>query len=563
MFLKAYGCALLCVFYMTGALAHTPLPADRELSRERQERLLQEQQRRLDSLETLPGKELSRPGLPADDSDDCLQVESIELKGAHLLSARQQAILLQPFMQQCLTASDLNALLSAITDAYLKRGYVTSRAYLPAQDLSAAVLQIQVIEGRLESIDGGGLSSALELAMSSPAGLGEPLNVRELEQLIDQLSRLPSRQLNLELTPGQEVGGSHLRLQGQKLKAWRVAFNRHNDGQRSTGEQQWGLNVAWDSPLGLADQLSLHGGGNQANDRYKHSTNQGLTYSLPYGWWTFRYLYNHSTYRTKTQGQGFSFVLDGVSSTQTLTAERVLHRDAVSKTALSLGLKHLRSRNSLDKHRLDISSQRLTEQQFGFNHGRRIGSALVNFDVGYQRGTGALDAQGAGHPKRGQPVARHHKYTFTASYLQPFRLFDESLSFDSLFSAQRSEDVLFNPQRLSLGGLYSVRGFKEQSVSGDSGYYLRNQLRWTRAVTWPWLQVLLQEYSLTAAYDMGAIRDDKYNHQQSGRLASHAVELRARGPHLAASISTAHSLSRPAALKRKEHPVYFQFDVFF
>ncbi len=47
---------------------------------------------------------------------------------------------------------------------------------------------------------------------------------------------------------------------------------------------------------------------------------------------------------------------------------------------------------------------------------------------------------------------------------------------------RRSEDVLFSPQRISLGGNSSVRGFKDQTLTGDSGGYWRNQLRWRRAV---------------------------------------------------------------------------------
>lgn len=563
MLLRAYRCVWLSFLCVSSAVAQIQLPLDRELAQERQERLLQEQQRRLDELQALPAPALSVPSLPADDSSACLDVQSIELNGAHFLSVRQRTALTQPFTGQCLSASDLNRLLSEITNAYLQRGYVTTRAYLPPQNLENGVLQIQVIEGRLEGIEGAGISSAREISMSSPARVGERLNLRELEQLVDQLSRLPSRPVSVQLTPGSEVGGSRVILQGQKLKPWRVALNRHNDGQRSTGEQQWGLSLAWDSPLGLADQLTLRGSGDAVSDRYKHSATHGLSYSVPLGWWTLNYFYNHSYYRTKTYGRGFSFVLDGVSTTQALMAERVLHRNAVSKTAFSIGLSHLRSRNYLDNYRLDISSHRLTEQQLSFNHGRRIGSAFVNFDLGYQRGSGALDAQSAARPRQGEPVARHKKYTVNASYLHPFQLFGERLSFDSVFSAQRSEDVLFSAQRLSLGGLYSVRGFKEQSVSGDSGYYLRNQLRWTRPVTMEWLRPLVQEYSLAAAYDIGAIRGDRYNHESRGRLASHAFELSARGKHMALSMTAAHSLSRPKAIERKERPVYFRFDVFF
>lgn len=563
MFLRAYGCALLFIICVSSAVAHTSLPADREFSRERQERLLQEQQRRLDDLQSLPGPTLSTPNVFEEGSSACLQIDIIELNGAFGLSVRRRAKLLKPFVGQCLAANDLNRLLSDITNAYLKQGYVTTRAYLPAQDLQDRVLHIQVIEGRLESIDGADISSALEASMSSPARIGERLNLRELEQLIDQLARLPSRQVSMELAPGEKVGGSHVLLHGQKLKPWRVALNRHNDGQRSTGEQQWGLNLVWDSPLGFADQLSLRGSADAVSDRYQHSATHGFSYSVPYGWWTFNYFYNHSYYRTKAQGQDVSFVLDGVSTTQALTAERVLHRDGVSKTALSVGLNHLRSRNYLDNQRLNVSSQRLTEQQISFNHGRRVGPAFINLDLGYQRGIGALDAQRAGHPQAGEPVARYNKYTVTASYLHTFQLLGERFSFDSVLSAQRSEDVLFSPQRFSLGGLYSIRGFKEQSVTGDSGYYLRNQLRWTRSVAWEWLRPVVQEYSLTAAYDMGAIRGDTYNKEQSGRLSSQAFELSASGQHMAASITAAHTLSRPNAIERKERPVYFRFDVFF
>ena len=376
---RAKGFATLSFLLVSSTLVHAQLPMDRELSHERQERLLLEQQRRLEELQSLPDRELSVPSLPADDSTVCIQVQSIALNGANALSLRHRTRLLHPFIEQCLTATDLNRLLSDITKAYLVRGYITTRAYLPPQDFEDGVLQIHVIEGRLENIDGGELSSPIETLMSSPAKAGERLNLRELEQLIDQLSRLPSRKVTMELIPGEEVGGSHVVLQGQKLKPWRIAFNRHNDGQRSTGEQQWGLNLAWDSPMGLADQLILRGSGDTLSKRYKHSATHGLSYSLPYGWWTFNYFYNHSYYRSRTQLQGFSFVLDGVSTTQTLSAERVLHRNAVSKTAFSVGLNHLRSRNYLDNQRLDVSSQRLTEQLLGISHGRRIGSAFISF----------------------------------------------------------------------------------------------------------------------------------------------------------------------------------------
>lgn len=538
-------------------------PGDRDLIRERQERLLQEQERRLEELRQLPGEAPVAAEPPAPTDERCFDIQQISLQGASLLSEADKAAILQPFAGECLGVGQLNQVLKAITNHYVGRGYVTTRAYLPQQDLSSGTLNVIVVEGRLEGLDSSELASERELGMGFPGQTGEVLNLRELEQLVEQLNRLPSRQAQLELVPGADVGGSRVQLQGQRSKPWRVSLNRHNDGQRSTGEHQWGLGLDWDSPLGLADQLSLRAGRDAVSDSHRHSHNQSLSYSVPYGWWSFNYSYSQSYYRTLNQANGFAFELDGDSKTHALRAERVLHRDSLSKTAVNFGVSHLNTNNFIVGNRIDVSSQRLSEAQLGFNHGRRIGTAFVNADLGWQQGIGNFDAQGAGDPKGGQPVARYNKYSLTLSYLQPFQLGGESFSFDSLLNGQKSEDVLFSAQRISIGGLSSVRGFKDQSLSGDTGGYWRNQLRWRRAVSWQPLQPFVQEYGVAFAYDLGVIHGGRYNPDLRGRLSGNAIELSVRGQHLAASVTLARSLERPDAIERQEHPLYFRVDLFF
>ncbi|MBU1329283.1 MAG: ShlB/FhaC/HecB family hemolysin secretion/activation protein [Gammaproteobacteria bacterium] len=555
-------CPLAIWLLLTPAIALAQTPGDRELIRDRQERLLQEQQRRLDELRQLPGEMPQLESAPAQD-ERCFEIEQIRLEGATLLSEADQARILQAFAGQCLGVSQLNELLKAITQFYIDRGYVTSRAYLPQQELASGVLRVIVVEGRLEGLDSSELASERELAMGFPGQVDEVLDLRELEQLVDQLNRLPSRQAQLELVPGEAVGGSRVRLAGARDKPWRVSLNRHNDGQASSGEQQWGAGLDWDSPLGLADQVSLRGAGDTLSDHWRHSASQSLYYNLPYGWWTFNYSYSQSYYRSLAEANGFDFHTDGESRSHTLRAERVVHRDSVGKTAFNVGLSHLRTRNYIENSLLDASSNRLSEFQLGFNHGRRIGTAFVNLDLGWQRGTGAFDAQDNNYPQSGEPVARYNKYSLTLSYLQPFQLGGESFSVDSLATGQKSEDLLFSPQRISVGGLNSVRGFKEQSLTGDSGGYWRNQLRWRRPVTVDALRPWLGEYGVTLAYDVGVIKGDRYNSGMSGRLSGQAIELYLRGQHLSTSVTWAQSLERPDAIAEAEHPLYFRVDLYF
>jgi len=73
--------------------------------------------------------------------------------------------------------------------------------------------------------------------------------------------------------------------------------------------------------------------------------------------------------------------------------------------------------------------------------------------LGWQKGIGALNAQSKKHPKGSEPLARHKKYSLIASYLQPFKLYKQNFSVDSLIYYQKMEDVLFSPQRISLGSI--------------------------------------------------------------------------------------------------------------
>ncbi|SIR99709.1 ShlB/FhaC/HecB family hemolysin secretion/activation protein [Pseudomonas sp. 7SR1] len=555
--------ALLCLSPLLPAHA-APTPGDTDLIRERQNRLLEEQRRRLEDLKNLPGQE-AKPAQPTAPVDTrCFPIRTIELKGADCLSSAERERLLAPYIGQCLGVPQLNELLKVITDRYIEKGLVTSRAYLPQQDLSDGHLQVLVVEGRLEGLKGAENSrlSEGELAMAFPGKVGDLVNLREIEQMVDQLNRLPSNQAQMELMPGQHVGGSEVLVQNTPQKPWRVGLSRHNDGQRSTGEQQWGTSLDWDSPLGLADQLSLRGGHDAVSDHQRTSRNAMLYYNLPFGWWNVSYTYSQSEYRSRGTVDGFNFKQTGDSQNHQVRVERVVHRDAMSKTSLNTGLAYLRTSNFIEDSKLAVSSHRLSEAQFGINHGRRVGSAFVNLDLGLQQGIGAFDAQGDDNPRPGQPDARYRKYTATLSYLQPFQLWGESFSFSSLMTGQRSEDVLFSPQRMSLGGQSSIRGYKDQSLAGDSGGYWRNDLRWSRPVTLEWLRPVFAEYGTSLGYDQGVITGTRYNGDEHGRMSSHSLELFARGEHLSASVTFAHSLERPDALTEREAPIYLRLDVF-
>ncbi|RMQ86394.1 hypothetical protein ALP97_04769, partial [Pseudomonas salomonii] len=92
---------VLCTFMLACLSLNTaiaaPTPGDQDLIRDRQNRLLEEQSRRLQELQDLPGKE-AKPQAPATPADTrCFPIKDIELKGADSLPAGDRALLLKPY----------------------------------------------------------------------------------------------------------------------------------------------------------------------------------------------------------------------------------------------------------------------------------------------------------------------------------------------------------------------------------------------------------------------------------------------------------------------------------
>src|SRR3546814_8032413 len=81
------------------------------------------------------------------------------MEDADELSPGTRRRLVAPDLGRCVTVDDIERLLGEVTKAYIDRGYATTGAYVPEQDLSSGRLRIEVVEGRISRIevDGSGV----------------------------------------------------------------------------------------------------------------------------------------------------------------------------------------------------------------------------------------------------------------------------------------------------------------------------------------------------------------------------------------------------------------------
>lgn len=148
----------------------------------------------------------------------------------------------------CINITDIKNILREITNLYVDMGHITTRVYLPEQDLSSGNLQIKIVEGYIESID---VEDGHKLIPAFiPLKANKLLSLRDIEQTYDHYSKSSSNDVNIVIKPGEKQGGSKVLIVNKPKKKWRLKTGIDNSGSKQQGEIMSYTNLSVDNFLG-------------------------------------------------------------------------------------------------------------------------------------------------------------------------------------------------------------------------------------------------------------------------------------------------------------------------
>ncbi|WP_255729704.1 ShlB/FhaC/HecB family hemolysin secretion/activation protein [Pantoea sp. ACRSC] len=544
----------LCVsLFATSAIAAPLNPADRDyIQNQQQQRLNQDRQQR-DALWNAVSTERA-PAAASSQTGPCFPVHAIDIRNASLLSARQRERITAPYIHRCLNLSEINALVHGISDWYMQRGYITSRAFLTEQDLSSGELIIPVLEGRLDEIRLEGEHPRV-LAMAFPGLEGNILNLRDIEQGMEQINRVRSTPVQIDIQPSPKAGYSVVNLTAKPEFPLSAAVGVDNSGQKSTGVGQLSASLTGNNLLGLADRWFISGGRSSAFSDWRDAQNLQGGVSVPYGYGLLDYSYSWSSYHSSFVNNGFTWLSNGDNVAHRLNGSWVLFRNGDIKTGAQLGLNHYTSHNFLNHTLLAGSSRKITSLQLGLNHTQKMFGGVATLNPTFSRGMPWFNAESDAGKSDQLPKAQFRKWSLGGSFQRPLA---KDLWWLSSLYGQWSPDRLYGSERLTLGGESSVRGFKEQYLSGDVGGYLRNELSY-RLFTLP----VMGEVSALAAVDGGWLKSDAQNREATGTLWGSAIGLGTRGRYFYTQYTLGIPLSYPGYLQPDRVSIYARVGLVF
>jgi hemolysin activation/secretion protein len=427
-----------------------------------------------------------------------------------------------------------------VQNALIGRGYVTARVLAAPQDLLTGTLHLTLVPGRIRAIRFDGAAPPYGYVNALPARPGDLLNLRAVEQGLENFKRVPGAEADIQIAPGAQPGDSDLVIKWQGGRAYRFGVSLDDSGSHSTGTYQGGATLSVDNPTGLQDlfylTLNHHVPGDSPGGDYG-TGGTSLHYSIPWGYWLATLQLNDYRYHQTVAGANQDYIYSGTSMNAELKLARLMYRDAVRKTTLSLRTYQRRSQNFIDDTEVAVQRRRMGGFALGVSHKEFVGAATVEANLAWKAGTSAFGTLPAPEEPYGEGTSRPRIVNADVNASVPL---GRTLSYQGSWRAQWNGTPLVPQDRFAIGGRYTVRGFDgEASLVAERGWLLRNDLVWT----------VVGSQQLYAALDHGVVSGPAAAQLPGTRLTGLALGWRGQLGRLQADIFAGRPVRKPAAFR--------------
>lgn len=407
-----------------------------------------------------------------------ITVERFEFEGNTAFSDEELTNFLQNFIGEPLTFSQLLELEAKITKKYVSAGYINSGAVIPsdqALDPDGAVVTIRIIEGGVEEINitgtqrlnPGYVSSRLALATDQPldqSRILEALQLLQLNPLIDELQA--------ELAAGTRPESSVLNVNVTEADSFRVEGFIDNGRTPSVGSFRRGITLQEGNLFGIGDKIVLeyaNTDGSNAGD---------IAYSVPVS--------PHNTTLNFGFGIRDTEVVEPPFDDLDIKGDSIYYEIGVRQPIiekpteeLALGLTFSRQESQTELLGVDFplspgaeedGETKVTAIRFFQEWTQRDLQQLFAVRSQFSLGVDAFDAT----VNDDEPDGRFFAWRGQAQYV---RLLAPETLLVVRSDLQLSTTGLVSLERIGVGGLNSVRGYRQDQLLTDNGIFASAEVR--------------------------------------------------------------------------------------
>lgn len=422
-------------------------------------------------------------------SSGTLKIDKIELLEPNLIPPHVFAAITQPYLGKELTPADLQNVQRALSRFYIDSGYVSSGVIIPNQRIIDGTVKMRAIHARVEKVDVTGISAdeAGAIHAQIARGLSVPVNYVHLQRALTLLRQSPViDNVQAQLLPGAVLGENILKVHVKPTNRLNVVLQAGNSQSPSIGGERVGVSTQYRGGISPRHTVSLDAG------LTRGLKDVAASYAIPLGnsGALIRASGSYADFTVveapldKADVESQSWVANGSLA---LPVYKSLGWDA----QLYAGMDYKRSRSTIFGLSGISGEDPETRLSVGFagvsvvKHGSR---AVVAVSGGVRHGLNVLDAT-VRDDSTADGLFTSYQYQ---AYLST-RLIGAS-SWLVRAIGQYSADALLPMEKFAVGGMYSVRGFRENYLVRENGGALSSEIR---------IPLLTSKFMLAPFVDVG------------------------------------------------------------
>lgn len=432
-------------------------------------------------------------------------VQDIVVNGVTLFQTAEIDQVVAGFKGKELSLDELGGLVDELNKLYRGKGYLTTQAYIPPQDIENGKVTIEVLEGKIGSmsVSGNKYTKAWAVERVLEQDPGDVLNIKQLEDNLNSINQRENFRLKAVLSPGEHTGETDVKLEVAERQPWQIAATFDNQGRPFIGYYRYGVEVTNQNLTGIGDRLYARWIGARGN-----GTNVALAgYALPLNRYGTELSYNFAYSHVNVDL--------GIPNQQEITGSAQNH---------SILLSH-----PLDKKRYWTADA-----------GVNFRNVLSKLDGATTNSTFVFSMQSGlsfDRPDRYGRTFLRGQFTYSPNQdFSKWELFGTRLTrlpFNHMLitraNAQISPNDMPPVEQFQLGGAFSVRGYSEGLLVGDRGFNIgiedRFPIPFMDKVS-PWVNERVQ---LAAFFDYGSAWLDRSNPSYIGGTSSSGLRTQLMG----------------------------------
>lgn len=398
------------------------------------------------------------------------------------------------FQKQCIGTKSIKSIIAMLNNEIINAGYITTKVTALPQNLHSGVLNLTIIPGLIDKILVKTTNTLMfrtktKKLSAFPFLEGEILNLRDIEQGLENLSRDTTAKVDIQIAPSAIDNASNVLINySNSLMPVELKATIDDTGSTSTGKYQGGISLHLYNPLAINDLLYVGTSRNLSKSKTAYmKTSQGqvdkknggtnnfyIGYSFPIGSFLFDYFENRYKYDQAVVGAYQIYKYSGSSINRSIKLSYIFYRNQKSKYISYIKGWEKSSKNFIEDAEVDNQRRKTVGYELGITYETTYKNSSIRLEAALRQGTGARGSLPAPEEQFGEGTSRMRIYTLDLSYSTP--LFENfPIHYNGSLHTQFNDTPLTSQDRISIAGRNTVRGFDGSlSLSAEKGIYIRN-----------------------------------------------------------------------------------------